>query len=105
MAPLPSVEPSEVNAVETIARITLSQTHEDHPNDTCPQFIYSNLTLTNSYTNGSPQNNTVHPYNQSTAILQQFSMIIQELRNFMAKVSSDITKITQAFTAAQENTG
>ena len=32
-------------------------------------------------------------------------MIIQELRNFMAKVSGDITKIMQTHTAAQENTG
>ena len=32
-------------------------------------------------------------------------MITQELRNFMDKMSSDITKITQACTVAQENTG
>ena len=34
-----------------------------------------------------------------------FSMIIQELKNFMHKVSSDITKIIQACTTAQENMG
>ena len=32
-------------------------------------------------------------------------MITQELRNFRDKLSGDITKITQACTTAQENTG
>ena len=32
-------------------------------------------------------------------------MITQELRNFMDKVSGDITKITQACIAVQESTG
>ena len=94
----------EVNAVETIARLTLLQTHKDHPNDTHTQSTYSNSTLTNNDIHNSPQNNTVYPHNQSTVILQQFG-IIQELRNFMDKVSHDITKITQACTTAQENTG
>ena len=31
-------------------------------------------------------------------------MVMQELKNFKEKVSSDITKITQACTAAQEKT-
>ena len=34
MVPLLSVEPLEVMVVETVARLTLSQIHEDHPNDT-----------------------------------------------------------------------
>ena len=38
-------------------------------------------------------------------MLQQLSMITQELKNFMDKVSGDIINITQAYTAAQENTG
>ena len=46
----------------------------------------------------------MHPHNQSTVILQ-FSMITQELQNFTGKMSTDINKITQAYTAAQENTG
>ena len=33
-----------------------------------------------------------------------FSIITQELQNFMDKASSDLNKITQAYTAAQENT-
>ena len=32
-------------------------------------------------------------------------MITQELKNFTEKLSSDITKNTQAYTTAQENTG
>ena len=79
MLPLPSAEPPEVNAVETIARLTLSQIHEDHPNDTHTQSFYSSSTLTNNSINNSPQNNTIHPQDQptSTVILQQFSMITQ----------------------------
>ena len=104
MVPLTSAEPLEVNTVKTVARLTLSQTHKDHPNDTHTQPIYSNSFLTNNI-NNSPQNNIVHPHYHSTVILQQFSMITQELRNFTDKVSGDITKITQACTTAHENTG
>ena len=43
--------------------------------------------------------------NEQSVTLQQFSMITQELRYFMDKVSSDITKIKQTCTTAQENTG
>ena len=42
MVPLPSAESSEVNAVKTVAILTLSETHKDHPNDTHTQSIYSN---------------------------------------------------------------
>ena len=45
------------------------------------------------------------PLTSQLLILQQFSIITQELRNFTDKVSGDITKITQTCTAAQENTG
>ena len=38
-------------------------------------------------------------------ILQQFSMITQEYRNFTNKVSGHNIKITQAYNTAQENTG
>ena len=93
MVPLPSAEPSEVNAVETIARLILSQIHEKHPNNICTQSTYSNSTLTNNNTNSSPQNNTIHPHDQSTVVLHQFSMVTWELRNFTDKVSCDITKI------------
>ena len=83
----------EVNAVENIVRLTLLQTHEDNLNDTDTQSIYNNSTLTNNNTNNSSQNNTVHPHDHSSVILQQFSMVTQELRNFMDKVSGDITRI------------
>ena len=43
-------------------------------------------------------------HNQSSIILQQFSMITEELKNFTNKVSSDITKITQVYNTAQEIT-
>ena len=38
-------------------------------------------------------------------MLQQYSMITQELRNFMYKVSAEITKITQACTTPEVNSG
>ena len=105
MVQLPSAEPSEVNAVETVERITCSHTSRDHHNDIHTQSIYSNSMSANNKTNNSPQKNAIHPHDQSTVILQQFSMITQELKNFMDKVSADITKIIQAHTIAQGNTG
>ena len=54
MVPLPSVEPSEVNTVETIARLTLSQIHKNHANDAYVQSTYSNSTLTNNNINNLP---------------------------------------------------
>ena len=52
----------------------------------------------------SHQSQDVHPHNQSTVILQPFSIITQELQTFTDKVSSELNKITQACTATQENT-
>ena len=105
MVPLPSAESSEVNAVETIERLTHSHTSKNHQNDTCLQPIYSQASLTNNSTSNSPQNSATQPHDQSTVSLQQFSMITQDLRKFMDKVSCDITKNIQAYTTAQENTG
>ena len=102
MVPLPSAEISKANVVKAIARLTLSQTHEDHPNHTHTQSIYSNSNLANNNINNSPQNNIVHPHNQSNVILQQFNMITQELRNFIDKVSGDISKITKTCISAKE---
>ena len=65
----------------------------------------SDITIVNQYTYSSLQNQNVHLHDQSTVIVQQFSMITEELRNFMNKMSGDINKITQACSAAQENTG
>ena len=75
--PVPSAEPLKINAVETTEGLMHSHTSKDLPNDTHLQSIYSNSTLTNNSTNNSPQNNAIHQHNQSTAILQQFSMITQ----------------------------
>ena len=86
-------EPSEVNAVETIKRLTHSHTPNNQQNNTCPQSIYSQVSPTyNELITHSPQNNAIYPHDQSTVFLQQFSMITQELKKFMDKVSGDITK-------------
>ena len=71
--------------------------------DTCTLPIYSNLASASQNANTSPQNQNIHPMS-SPVILQQFSMITQELKKFMDKVSGDITKIMQTCTIAQENT-
>ena len=74
--------------------------------ETIKQIAQSiNQMLLKASTTNSPQNNATCPYDQSTVFLQQFSMIMQDLKNVMDKVSSDITKITHAYTTAQENTG
>ena len=81
MVPLPTVEPSESNALKTIARLTLSQKQRELPNNNDTQPIHSNSILTNDNTCNPSPNNKVHSHNQSTVILQQFSMITQELKN------------------------
>ena len=105
MTPLPPAQPPEVNTFKTTARLTFAETQKEHVSNTQTQPIYSSSTSTSNNINSSPQNNNAHPYDQSTVILQQFTSITWELRNFMNRVSGDITKITQVCTAAQENTG
>ena len=61
MVPLPPAEPSDVNAFETIARLTFSQVQNEHFNNTHTQPMYSNSTSANKNINSSPQNNNVHP--------------------------------------------
>ena len=96
MVPISPAEPPDINAFTTIARLTFLQTQNEQVSNICTQPMYSDSTLANQNTNSSPQNQNIHPHNQSTVILQQFSMITQELRNFMDKVSGDITKIMQS---------
>ena len=103
--PLPSAEPSEVNAGETIQRLTQLHISQTQLNNGHPQSIYSQALPSNNNTTNSPKNNTTYPHDQSIVFLQQFSIITQEFKNFRNKVSSDITKITQEYTTAQENTG
>ena len=100
---LPTAEPSESNAFETIERLTLlTKSNWILPNDNQTQAIPNTSILTNNNICNTPQNNMAQSHNQSIIILQQFSMITQELKNFTNKVSGDITKITQAYTTAQE---
>ena len=105
MVPLPPAEPSEFNAFETVVRLSLSQNQRDLPNDIQTQAIPSTSITTDNDKGNIPQNNTTQSCNQSTVIVQLFSIITEELKNSTNKVSSDITKITQAYNTAQENTG
>ena len=104
MVLIPPAEPPEINTFTTITRLTFLQTQDEQVSNTCTQPMYSDIALVNQNTNSSLKNQNVHPHNQSTVVLQQFSMITQELRNVMDKVFGDINKITQACTSAQENT-
>ena len=63
MVPLPPAEPSEVNAFETSARLTFSQTQNEHFNNNHTQPIYCSSISTNNNINSSPQNTNVHPMN------------------------------------------
>ena len=47
----------------------------------------------------------VQSHNQSTVILQQFSMITQELKSFTNKVPVILQKSHRHYNRAQENTG
>ena len=69
MVPLPPGKTLEVNAFETIARLTFTQTQNEHVNKTHTQPSYSSSYSTNKNINSSPQNNNVHSHNQSTVIL------------------------------------
>ena len=105
IVPIPPIELSQVNAFEIIAKLTFLQTQNEQINNTHTQPMYSSSTSANQNTNSSHQNQNIHPYDQSTVTLQEFSMVTQELSNFMDKVPGDITKITQVCIVAQENTG
>ena len=94
MVPTSPGEPLEINAFNTIARLTISQTQIECINSTHTQPMYSNSASDNQTINSSLQNNNVQPHDEYTVILQQLSKITEELRNFMDKVSGDITKIT-----------
>ena len=55
--------------------------------------MYSNIPLVNQNTNRSHESQNVQPHEKSTVILQEFSMITQELKNFSDKVCNT-NKIT-----------
>ena len=96
---------TRTNAFMTITRKTLLQAQDGQISDNHKQSMYSNIPLVNQNMKSSHQSQDVHPHNQSTVILQQFSIIAQELWNFIDKVSGDLNKITWACTTAWENTG
>ena len=104
MVLLPPAEPPEFNAFETIARLSLLQNERDLPNGVQTQTTPVPQLASNNIGN-TPATNITQPHNQSTVILQQFSMITEELKSFTNKVFGDITKITQPHNAAQENKG
>ena len=90
--------------ITTVTRLTFLRTQDKQFSNASTQHMCSDITLANQNTNSSFENHNMHPHNQCDVIFQQFSMITQELRNIMDKVFGHINKITQACTAAQENT-
>ena len=104
MVLLPSAEPPPINEYMTVPRVTLLQNQDCQNNAHGKQPQWNSTLLHKQPSEQSHQNQDVYPYDQSTVILQQFSIITQELWNFTNKVSSDLHKITQACTTAQEDT-
>ena len=84
MALLPTAEPFESNASETIVRLILSQDQRSQCSDIQRQVI-PNISILCNYITQS--------HDQFTVILQQFSIITAELKNFTNKVPSNITKL------------
>ena len=70
MIPIPPAEAPEINAFTTIARLTVLQTQNEQVSNISTQPMYSDSVLANQNANGSPQNQNIHPYNQSPVILQ-----------------------------------
>ena len=64
------------------------------------QFI-----TTNHNTNkcNAPSNSIIPLDNQSTIVLQQFSIMAEELKNFTKQVSIDVTKMTQTHNTVKEH--
>ena len=89
MVPLPPAEPTEFNAFGTIVRLSLSQNQTDPPNDTHTYTTSNNPIIPNNGIDNTLTTNISQPNDQC---------------NFTNKVSSDITKITHAYNASQENT-
>ena len=80
MVPLPIAEPSESIAFETIERLVLSQNQRGLLNDNQTQATPYTSILTNNNTCNIPQTNMAQSHDQSIIILQQFSMITEELK-------------------------
>ena len=92
--PVPQAELPETNAFTTMTTLTFLQAQGEQASNTHKQPMYSNVPLISQNTNSSHQSQKMQFHNQSTVILNQFSMTTQELQNFMDKVSGDINKIT-----------
>ena len=82
-------EPSEFNAFETIVRLSLSQNERNLPNDSHTQTASNAPIIANNNVDNTSTTKTTQPHDPYTIILQQFSMIIEELKKFTNKASSD----------------
>ena len=79
MIPVPPAEPPEINTFTTITRLTFLQAKDGQVSNTHKQPMYSNIPLVNQNTNSSHQSQNVQPHDISNVMLQQLSMITQEL--------------------------
>ena len=95
-------EPPTIDAYMTIPREMSLEDQDRQDNGNCNQPQYNIYSLDNQPPKLSHQNNDVKSHNQSPVLLQQFSVITQELQNLTKKVSNDLNKITQACTSVQE---
>ena len=88
---LPPAQPPEANAIETFARLTTINSNTIVDQD-------------NNNTNRSPPPNSIPSPNQSSIILHQFSLLKEEIRNFIKLVLNNISEMTQVHKTAEEQT-
>ena len=79
MVPLPPADPPAINAYMTIPRLTLLQGQDRQNNDHCKQPQYNGTPVVKEPPEWLPQNQDVHPHDQSWVIIKQFKIITQEL--------------------------
>ena len=93
MVQLPSAEPPEATVIETFARLSTinSNTKVDQ--------------ISNNTNDNLSPNNMPLPNNQSSIIVDQFSQLTEELKNFTNFVTSNLSEIPQTCQTTQEQTG
>ena len=103
MVPLPPTEQPEMNPFETFVRLSHSQNQRDLPDDIQTQTAPRTSIITNNSIGNAPKSNMILSHDQSTIILQQFSMITEKVKNFTKCLV--ILQRSHKHNTAQENTG
>ena len=93
MVQLPPAELPDANAIETSARVTTINSN-------------TNIHQISNNTNGNPPLNSIPlPDNQSSIIIDHFSQLTEEWKNFTKLVLNNLSEMAQAQKTTQEQTG